>query len=522
MKILGFEFGGRAAPDDGAEFAPEAPPFARLPRHQMSRDSLLRSFEVGATDRLTQSWTRSDLTVNRSLHKDLRVMRARSRDFFKNNEFGRKFAKLVQVNVVGPAGFTLKVDCRRRDGSFDEADSALVRGAYQRWVKKGQYDVTGRLSENLFDALVIMMVARDGEALIRKVEGSDKGIHHCQLQLLPGHVLDEELNRELPNGNRIRMGVEFDAWMKPVAYWIRRETKTGDLHGNWTQRYDRVPAKEIIHLFVPEDADQWRGAPWAYAALRRAKMLDQYDEAAQVAANVGAAKMGFFQQKDPEAGPPMRVDDEDGEALDEEQDFISESAPGQFDVIPDGYELTEWDPEYPHANYEPFVKAVARTIATGCLVSYHGLTGDLTEVSFSSIRAGTLEEREMWKQLQGWYIETVKVPVFEWWLERAMLFDRELRQLPYAQFDKFNAPMFFGRRWDWVDPKSDVMAHREAVALGIASRSQIIRERGRDPEEVWAELQAEEERGFGRPQAGGQSATGSGEETPKDEPPDRN
>jgi lambda family phage portal protein len=504
MKILGFEF-GRATPDDDVEITPELPPFMRLPRHLMARGPNSRSFEVGRQDRLTASWTTNDQNVNQSLYRHLRVMRARSRDFFRNNEFGRKFGSQVRNNVVGPAGFTLKVDARRPDGTRDEQDSTRLQAAYLRWAKMGQYDVTGRLSENLFDALAIQMVARDGEVLIRKVEGNDRGIHHCQVQMLPGHVLDEELNRELDNGNRIRMAVEFDPFMKPVAYWIRKETNTSDIHGNWARHYDRIPADQIIHLFVPEEISQWRGVPWAFAALRSAKMLDQYQEAAQVAANVGAAKMGFFQQKDPEAGAPMRVDEEqDGEPLDQSQDFISEAAPGQFDVIPDGYELTEWDPDYPHANYDPFIKAVSRTIATGCLVSYHGLTGDLTQVNFSSIRAGTLDEREMWKQLQGWYIEAVKVPIYEWWLARALIFDPELRRLPFSQFDKFNAPMFFGRRWEWVDPKSDIMALREAVALGIKSRGEIIRERGRDPEEVWSELEAEEERGFTAPRAAGQ------------------
>jgi lambda family phage portal protein len=505
MKILGFEF-GRATPDDAVELVPELPPFMKLPRHMMARQGHSRSFEVGRQDRLTSSWTTNDQNVNQSLYRDLRKMRARSRDFFRNNEYGRKFGSLVRNNVVGPAGFTLKVDARRNDGTRDEQDSARIQAAYLRWAKMGQYDVTGRLSENLFDALAIAMVARDGEVLIRKVEGNDRGIHGCQLQLLPGHVLDEELNRELSNGHRIRMGVEFDGFMKPVAYWIRKETNTSDIHGNWSRHYDRIPAEQIIHLFVPEEVNQWRGVPWAYAALRSARMLDQYQEAAQVAANVGAAKMGFFQQKDPEAGAPMRVDEEeDGEPLDSGQDFISEAAPGQFDVIPDGYELAEWDPDYPHANYDPFVKALSRTIATGCLVSYHGLTGDLTQVNFSSIRAGTLDEREMWKQLQGWYIDTVKVPVFEWWLARALIYDRDLSRLPFAQFDKFNAPMFFGRRWEWVDPKSDIAALKEAVALGIKSRGEIIRERGRDPEEVWTELEAEEARGFSSPTSGGQA-----------------
>ena len=223
MKILGFEF-GRVTPDDDVELTPELPPFARLPRHMMARQGLSRSFEVGRQDRLTSSWTTNDQNVNQSLYRHLRVMRARSRDFFRNNEFGRKFGSLVRSNIVGPAGFTLKVDARRPDGSRDVQDSDRLQAAYRRWAKMGQYDVTGQLSENLFDALAILMVARDGEVLIRKVEGSDRGIHGCQLQLLPGHVLDEELNRELDNGHRIRMAVEFDGFMKPVAYWVRKET----------------------------------------------------------------------------------------------------------------------------------------------------------------------------------------------------------------------------------------------------------------------------------------------------------
>lgn len=498
MKIFGFEIGGkRSRDDDGA--APRAPAFARPKQGR-------RAFEAGASDRLVQSWTRADLTVNQSLYRDLRTMRARSRDFFRNNEYGRKFASMVRTNVVGPGGFSLKVDCRRPDGTPDKQDSDRVRGAYARWGQAGNYEVTGRLSETQFDALAIVMIARDGEALIRKVEGSDRGIHGCQLQLLPGHLLDEEMNRDLANGNRIRMGVEFDAWMKPVAYHLRVTSKSDDLHGATSQRYERVPAEQIIHLFVSEEIDQWRGVPWAYAALRRARQLDQFDEAALVAANVGASKMGFFQQKDPEAGAPMGTDDgEDGEAQ-AGQDFISEATPGEFSIIPDGYEFKDWSPEYPTATYDPFVKAIARALATGCLVSYHGLTGDLTQVNFSSIRAGTLDEREMWKQLQSFYIDGCKRPVFEWWLARAMLYDADLRQLPYAKFDKFNAPVFSGRRWDWVDPKSDVQAAREAVALGIDSRAQIIRNRGRDPDEVWAELKAEEAMGLVVP-GNGQQAT---------------
>ncbi len=497
MKILGYAFGRSIEKEAPAPVAQQR--IARGGRGAPVR----RGFQAGITDRLTSKWTTTDETVNMSLLRHLRVMRARSRDFGRNNEYGRKFLSLIRTHVVGPAGFTLKVDCRRPDGTPDQQDSRRIGGAYKKWGERGNYDVTGRLSETQFDALAITMIGRDGEVLIRMVEGRDRGLHRIQLQLLSGHLLDEDHNRDLPNGHRIRMGVEFDAWMKPIAYHLRIMDGSADMHGTASQRYERIDASEIIHLFIAEEIDQWRGIPWAYVALRDAKHLDQFDEAALVAANVGAAKMGFFQQKDPEAGPPMASDgDDETGSYGDRQDFVSAAEPGSFDIIPDGYELKEYDPTYPNEVYDPFTRNVLRRLSTGLLVANHSLTGDLTQVNFSSIRAGTLDERDMWKMLQGFYAEAKKL-IFSRWLGLALIHDPDLKALPYTKFDKFNAPVFFGRRWDWVDPKNDAAADREAVALGVCSRAQIIRERGRDPDEVWAELEAEAARGMAQPHAGG-------------------
>lgn len=456
-----------------------------------------RSLQAGTTDRLTQSWTTTDKSLNQASLVTLKTARARSRDFVTNNEYGRKFIALVRANIVGHAGFALKVDCRE-NGKPDPLDSARIKRAFDRWAKRGQCDVTGRLSFAAIQRLVITLVARDGEVLVRKVEGKGRGIHRFQLQVLPSHLLPEGLNRNLQGGGRIRMGVEFNAEMRPVAYYLRIDGGSADLYGPEGQRYQRVPAEEIYHLFVPEDADQWRGVPWPATPLRGARHLDQFEEAALVAANVGAGKMGFFQQKDPDAGPLGQTTDENGEVVVDgsASEFRTMVEPGTFDVIPEGYEFREYDPTYPNEVFDPFVKAVLRKLSSGMLVSYHSLSGDLTDVNYSSIRQGTLDDREQWKLLQGWMVEDFLEPVFADWLLRALMNDPDLKVLPPAKFDKFNAPLFTGRRWDWVDPQSDVTANEKAVGLGIKSRAQIIRDNGDDPEQVWAELEAEKARGF--------------------------
>jgi capsid protein len=44
---------------------------------------------------------------------------------------------------------------------------------------------------------------------------------------------------------------------------------------------------------------------------------------------------------------------------------------------------------------------------------------------------------------------------------------------------------FQGRRWAWVDPQKDGFANQLAIQQRLKSRSQIIREQGDDPDEVF-------------------------------------
>src|SRR4051794_29940005 len=105
MRLFGMQI-GRAGAAAGVPAAS---------RQRILRGGNARSFQAGSRDRLTTTWITADLTANMALLKHLRVMRARSRDFARNNEYGRKFFALVRTNVVGHAGFSLKFDCRRDD-----------------------------------------------------------------------------------------------------------------------------------------------------------------------------------------------------------------------------------------------------------------------------------------------------------------------------------------------------------------------------------------------------------------------
>ena len=223
--------------------------------------------------------------------------------------------------------------------------------------------------------------------------------------------------------------------------------------------------------------------------------LSGYQDAAIIAARVGASKMGFFKQTEDADNfmPPL-----DGQEVDNGRvsiDLIDSVEPGTFHELPQGYDFTPFDPDYPHANYDAFVKASLRGIASGLNVAYHSLANDLEGVNFSSIRSGTLEERDTWMTLQNWFAEAFLYDVFDRWIEAALLMGAikmpSGKSLPAGKLDKFKACNWQGRRWSWVDPLKDINAHKEAVALAVKSRRDICAEMGLDFEDVITQIEQE-------------------------------
>ena len=65
--------------------------------------------------------------------------------------------------------------------------------------------------------------------------------------------------------------------------------------------------------------------------------------------------------------------------------------------------------------------------------------------------------------------------------------------MPAEKLEKYKNVSFRARRWAWVDPVKDVSSATASVSNGFRSRSDVIREQGRDPEEVWTEIAKENE-----------------------------
>lgn len=456
-----------------------------------------RNYAAAQINRLTEGWTTSNLSANAEIQGGLDNLRARSRQLARDNDYVKKFIALVATNVVGPNGIGLQARIYDAGGAPDAPGNKAVERAWAKWCARGVCDVTGRHSMRDLEHLLIKAVARDGEYLVRIIRGTAAGNPFgLALQVLDIDRLDTRLNRPAQDGQTaIRMGVELNAYGRPIAYWLTNR-HPGEIYaaaGEQGATHQVVPAADIIHGFISDRPEQVRGVPWAHASMLRLNNLAGYEEAAVVAARVGASKMGFFEKKDgaPEVLDTI-ADDEDSSGQ-----LMTDADPGTFGELPAGVTFQPFNPDYPSAMFPDFVKAHLRGIASGLGVAYHSLANDLEGVSFSSIRSGTLEERDEWMVVQGWFIEAFHERLYPEWLRHALAFGQVVfdsgKSAPVSLFDKFSAHVFKGRRWQWVDPLRDVQASIEAIDANLKSPQDVANEMGEDYEDVLVAIKAAQE-----------------------------
>lgn len=466
--------------------------FARKP----PRPTRGRTFYAAAeSHRLLLDWLSSCVGPDDELRGELRTLRSRARELERNNPYVEHFLRLAEVNVVGPHGPRLQVQARGSDGQLDDPGNALVETAWRRWGA-GHVSVDRKLRLVPLLHVVLRTMLRDGEMFVRKFPGHPSNPFRFALQLVDPDLVPHDYNRAAgPEGPEIRMGVEVDEEGAPLAYWVAPYLANYSVRSVRASDLRRVPADEMVHLFVTKRANQTRGVPWIVSAMLPLRMLDKYEESEAIAARIGAAKMGMLVPKE-EAMVPLKTGEEDQEQAGVEpasappQAEHLEANPGTFAKIPYGYDFETWNPDHPSTAFEFFRKGMLQKGASGMGASYPSLANDLEGVNYSSMRSGLLIERDVWQVIQAFLASEFVLPeLYARWLPLAAL-SGEL-ELPDPDFRRYLDARFQWRGWPWVDPLKDVEATRQGIAAGLTSRTIALGEQGYDVEEVFQHIARE-------------------------------
>jgi lambda family phage portal protein len=356
-----------------------------------------------------------------------------------------------------------------------EADK--LNALYKRWIP--QSDADGLLDFFGQVALAYRTMEQDGEVLVRlrPRRPSDGLAVPLQLQVLEIDWLDSD-KTGVVGGNQVINGIEYDMLGARVAYWLF-DQHPGDIitTKSRSRQSKRVPAQNIIHLFSPQRPGQGRGFSRLAPVITRVRDLQLYEDAELARKNLETRLSVLASGDTSSMENPAANGQSSGDAA--KTGSLGELASGSVMAVPDGVNLTVVEPK-PAPGYVETVTFALKLIASGMGVPYEALTGDMSEVNFSSARVRLINYRCAVQQMQWLTLVPVLLrPIHEAFVDAAYLAGL-IREPDYSV--EFSTPKF-----DYVNPMQEVAAEQAEIAVGLSTVSEKIRQRGEDPDRVFAE-----------------------------------
>lgn len=422
-----------------------------------------RSYDGAKTGRRTSGWTTGGTSANAEIAPALTLLRNRSRDLVRNNPYATKAISTLVSNAIG-TGIT---------PTLSEGQSL-----WAKWVT--ECDADGQLDLYGLQMLAARTVRESGECLVRlRYRLPQDGLSvPLQIQVLEPDYLDNTKYESLKNGGWIQHGIEYDAIGARAAYWLYKQhpgESAPNLNGLISYR---VPASDILHIYEKTRPGQSRGVPVLAPSMLKMRDLDDYEEAELVRKGIEACFAAFVTSDNDsltmgasstEAGTSRRM-----ESL----------GAGMIQYLKPGEDVSFGSPSAVQG-YNEYIRTQLHAIAAGAGITYEQLTGDLSQVNYSSIRAGTLEFRrgiEQWQWLT--FIPMFCQPLMRAWINSAVL---------AGKLKKSNIDInWTTTRFDWVDPVRDVTGELMEIAAGLKPWSEAVRGRGYDPKSNIAEIQADQ------------------------------
>lgn len=425
----------------------------------LRRQAARRAYDrTAAATRTRRSRSSSDRNwgVNTGNPDDARPRRYVSRQailrLISENPFARKGMNALLNSVIGwgikgiPAG------------------SQALKKAFAEWITV--CDFHGRLDFYGLQELWARHMFRDGEVfIVAYYVNAATGI---PLRL---RTFDTGMLAINKIGKNIERGIEYDADDRAIAYHFYR-TRPG--LRNWNGDTIRIPAEEVIHLFYSEFAGQTQGISIFDSVVKRLGDVDEGIEAEVVKANISACMVGFRYRPaaqdgdDPTIGLP--VDDAGDRAP------VEEFVPGMIETLDPGEEIAFSNPPR-SGGIGDLARIALLASSAGIGTTYEQMTGDLSNVNFSSYKAGRLEFNRMVGRIQFLtFIPVALNRVWGWFLKAG---------IDWGRFPNKPVPI----TWtpppiESIDRLGDAEADILEMEAGLESRPNLLAGRGYDEDEI--------------------------------------
>ena len=457
-------------------------PVSGLKRKQarIALDVMQRGYEGAKTGRRIDDWLTTGASANAEIGNANSRLRERARDLVRNNCYGSKAIEVFVGNAIG-TGITAQAD------TGSSRLNKQIMDAWEEWCRT--CDAEGDLDFNGIQGLAARAMFESGECFIRfrdRPYSPDIAIP-LQLQVLEADFLDTAKTSPAGNGNFINQGVEFDSLNRRVAYWMWPQHPGENNAGRLRMQSVRIPADQIIHLFRKNRPGQFRGVTAFAPSIVRMRDLDGYDDAELWRKKIEACFAAFITQVSGADGPIVGNVVKNGASsgsgtASNDPDRVEQFRPGMIEYLQPGEDIKFGNPTS-DGNYESYERVQLHAIAAGLGITYEQLTGDLSQVNYSSLRAGLLEFRRLIEMLR-WQVFVPKlcIPVWRKFIERAYVAGA-IGKIDYGV-------SWTPKSFEMIDPLKDAQADTMMIRNGTLTLKEAIARQGYDPDKQIEEIAA--------------------------------
>lgn len=443
----------------------------RRHRARIAQDIMRLHYEGARTDRRASGWTTSGTSANAEIGPALATLRQRSRDLIRNNAYASNAIDELAGHAVG-TGITAQAKPKNQNKQLAKE----IKEAWDIWID--ECDADGQLNFYGLQDLAVRTVIESGECLVRmrRRYSTDGYTIPLQIQILEPDYLDTGKTEDAKTG-RIIQGVEFDLLGNRVAYWMfpshPGDASAGFSRMSMTSR--RIAAQDVLHVYRKK-RQQVRGVPWLAPVIITMRDLDEYNEAELVRKKIEACFATFIVQADgPDIAPVGETSTNSGGQTEETLE------PGMMKYLKPGEDVKFAAPSGHGEGYRDFMRDMQTKTAVGLSLTYEMLTGDLSNVNYSSYRAGLLSFRTKMDQFR-WlcFVPMFCDPIRRWFIDAAYAAGLISARDYLTQW----SPPRYGS----VDPQKDAQAIQTSIRNGIKSWPQAVGEEGYDPDEQIEEI----------------------------------
>lgn len=427
----------------------------------------MRNYDAGNYSRLNAGWIAYNQSAEQTDRYNRETVRARARDLERNSDMANSIIGAYKRNVIG-LGWTLQA---RTD---NEKLNEQIEAAWKKWCRRRNCDVTETQSLMQMGRMAIERKKVDGGILFKKcyLKG---GIVPLRLQALEVDELDPTIATPKHKGNRVVGGIEYNAYNKPVGYWIRQYAIDGFAQADPVY----VPEKDMIFIFSKRRPSQIREMSDIAPTISRIRDANEFMTAVSVKERIMACLSVFIKKTIPPTGIGRGTTLQDGGRVSYDGKTIS---PGMIKEMNAGDEIQVVNPTGQSTDAAQYVKLQQRLIGAGQGLSYEATSRDMSQSNYSSARQGIIEDEQTYIEDTELFTEVFLDEVYESFVISGVLCG--LFNIPDF-WDPEKKEKYLSHEWvaapkKWIDPLKEVNAMKIAVQSGQKTFQQAAAENGQD------------------------------------------